>query len=263
MARRRSRKNNKLALIPMVVLIIVSLIYTGITNNDPEYEELQVQETVSEAPQPSEFEPEPEALPDEEEFVFSLDDIPEYDGEIEYILNNNVPLFTEEDLTTESFETYSELDELGRCRVAYACVGEDIMPTEERGSISHVKPTGWVQNQYEFVNGKSLYNRCHLIAHQLTGEDANWMNLITGTRTMNEAMIPYENMVADYVKETGEHVLYRVTPIFNGDELVARGVQMEALSVEDNGESVCFHVYLYNVEPGVVIDYATGENWEE
>ncbi|MBQ1281578.1 MAG: DNA/RNA non-specific endonuclease [Oscillospiraceae bacterium] len=242
----------------MVILIVISVIYTGINGEDTKYE------TPAETAQTQHADaPTTAAAVPEDGYVFSLDEVPEYSGELEYFLNGNVPLFTEEDLTTESFETYSELDELGRCRVAYACVGEDIMPTEERGSISHVKPTGWVQNQYDFVNGKSLYNRCHLIAHQLTGEDANWMNLITGTRTMNEAMIPYENMVADYVRETGEHVLYRVTPIFDGDELVARGVQMEALSVEDNGESVCFHVFLYNVEPGVVIDYATGENWEE
>jgi len=192
----------------------------------------------------------------------SLGDIPAY-SDIAYVeIDGNVPGFTEADITEESFETYAELDELGRCGVALACVGRDIMPTEERGSISRVKPTGWVQNQYEFVDGESLYNRCHLIAHQLTGEDANWMNLITGTRYMNvEGMLPFENMVADYVKETGNHVLYRVTPIFEGENLVASGVQMEALSVEDNGEGVSFNVYCYNVQPGVEIDYATGENW--
>ena len=192
----------------------------------------------------------------------SLSEIPVYTGTPYVEIDGNVPGFTESDLTTESFETYAELDELGRCGVAYACVGLDIMPTEDRGSISRVKPTGWVQNQYDFVDGKSLYNRCHLIGHQLTGEDANWMNLITGTRYMNvDGMLPFENMIADYVKETGNHVLYRVTPIFDGSNLVASGVQMEALSVEDNGAGVSYNVYCYNVQPGVVIDYATGENW--
>ena len=192
----------------------------------------------------------------------TLADIPDYGGEPYVELCGNEPDFTEADLTETSFETYSELDELGRCGVAYANVGEDLMPTEERGSISRVKPTGWVQQQYDFVDGGSLYNRCHLIAFQLTGENANWQNLITGTRYMNvEGMLPFENLVADYVKETGNHVLYRVTPIFEGDNLVASGVEMEALSVEDGGEGVCFHVYAYNVQPGVEIDYATGENW--
>ena len=152
---------------------------------------------------------------------------------------------------------------LRRCGVAYACVGVDLMPTEERESISKVKPTGWVQNQYDFVDGGSLYNRCHLIGFQLTGENANEKNLITGTRYMNvEGMLPFENQVADYVASTGNHVLYRVTPAFVDTELVARGVEMEAYSVEDQGRGVCFHVYCYNVQPGVEIDYATGENWE-
>jgi len=188
--------------------------------------------------------------------------LPAYSGEAYVTVFDNIPNFTQEDLTTESYETYAQLDELGRCGETMACVGQDIMPTEERGSISRVKPTGWIQNQYDFVDGKSLYNRCHLIGHQLTGEDANWMNLITGTRYLNvEGMLPFENMVADYVKETGNHVLYRVIPVFEGDNLVASGVQMEAYSVEDEGAGVCFHVYCYNVQPGVTIDYATGENW--
>jgi len=191
-----------------------------------------------------------------------LASIPAFSGEPYVVIHDNQPAFTETEKTAESFESYAELDALGRCGAALACVGKDIMPTEERGSISRVKPTGWVQNQYDFVDGESLYNRCHLIAHQLTGEDANWLNLITGTRYMNvQGMLPFENMVADYVKETGNHVLYRVTPIFNGENLVASGVQMEAWSVEDGGDGVCFNVYCYNVQPGVEIDYATGENW--
>ena len=194
----------------------------------------------------------------------SLQDVPAFSGEPYVVIGDGKPLFTQEDMTTVSYEFYSELDDLGRCGYTMACIGKDLMPTEDRESISKVKPTGWKQEQYEFVEGKSLYNRCHLIGFQLTGENANEQNLITGTRYMNtEGMLPFENMVADYIKETGNHVLYRVTPIFQGDELVARGVQMEAFSVEDNGEDICFHVYIYNNQPGVVIDYATGNNWQE
>ena len=193
---------------------------------------------------------------------YDLSNIPDYDGTSAYaVIDRNQPSFTEEDYTTESYEYYSDLDSLGRCGVAAACVGVDLMPTEERESISSVHPTGWVQNQYDFVDGKSLYNRCHLIGFQLAGENANPKNLITGTRYLNiEGMRPFENLVADYVKETDQHVLYRVTPAFVGSELVARGVEMEAYSVEDDGQGVCFHVYCYNVQPGVEIDYATGEN---
>ena len=194
---------------------------------------------------------------------YDMSNIPDYDGTSAYaVIYRNQPSFTEEDYTTESYEYYSDLDSLGRCGVAEACVGVDLMPTEERESISSVHPTGWVQNQYDFVDGKSLYNRCHLIGFQLTGENANEKNLITGTRYMNvDGMLPFENEVADYVASTGNHVLYRVTPAFVGSELVARGVEMEAYSVEDDGQGVCFHVYCYNVQPGVEIDYATGENW--
>lgn len=190
------------------------------------------------------------------------ENIPEYSGEPYAVLNDNEPLFTESDMTTDSYEYFSELDELGRCGMVEANVGQDIMPTEERGSISHIKPTGWHSVQYDNVDGKSLYNRCHLIGFQLTGENANELNLITGTRYMNvEGMLPFEDMIADYVKETGNHVLYRVTPIFNDDDLVAIGVQMEAMSVEDDGEGVMFNVFAYNVQPGIEIDYATGDSW--
>lgn len=195
---------------------------------------------------------------------YDLSNIPDYDGTSAYaVIDRNQPSFTEEEYTTDSDEYYSELDSLGRCGVAEACVGVDLMPAEERESISKVKPTGWVQHQYDFVDGGNLYNRCHLIGFQLTGENANEKNLITGTRYMNvEGMLPFENQVADYVASTGNHVLYRVTPAYAGTELVARGVEMEAYSVEDQGRGVCFHVYCYNVQPGVEIDYATGENWE-
>lgn len=194
--------------------------------------------------------------------MYTLEDVPAYDGAASVTINKNRPDFTEEDMTTEAFEIYAPLDILGRCGQAIACVGEELMPTEGRGDISSVYPTGWEQNSYDFVDGNSLYNRCHLIGFQLTGENANERNLITGTRYMNvEGMLPYENMIADYIKETGNHVLYRVTPIFEGSELVARGVQLEAASMEDKGEGVFFNVYVYNVQPGVEIDYATGENW--
>lgn len=194
--------------------------------------------------------------------VVALSDVPEFSGEPYVVINDNEPSFPAEDFTSEGFEEYSPLDDLGRCGVAYANVGLETMPTEERGSISNVKPTGWKSVQYDFVDGKSLYNRCHLIGFQLTGENANRQNLITGTRYMNvDGMLPFENLVADYVKETENHVLYRVTPVFEGDNLVASGVQMEAQSVEDKGEGVCFNVYVYNNQPGVTIDYATGDSW--
>ena len=193
----------------------------------------------------------------------SLEEVPAYSGSPYVELDGNQPGFSLEERTTDSFETYSTLDALGRCGPAYACIGQDLMPTEDRESISSVRPTGWVQAEYDFVEGGSLYNRCHLIGFQLTGENANEENLMTGTRYMNvEGMLPFENMVADYIKETGNHVLYRAAPIFEGENLVASGVVMEAFSVEDEGEGVCFHVYVYNVQPGVEIDYATGESWE-
>ncbi len=191
-----------------------------------------------------------------------LDTIPYYSGDPYVVIYDNLPDFPEEDRVAECFEDYGDLDALNRCTVAYACVGIDTMPTEKRGSIGSVKPTGWQTAKYDNVDGKYLYNRCHLIGYQLTAENANERNLITGTRYMNvEGMLPFENLVADYVKETEQHVLYRVTPIFNGDNLVADGVQMEAWSVEDQGEGVCFNVFVYNVQPGIEIDYATGESW--
>ncbi len=193
----------------------------------------------------------------------SVDAIPAYAGEPYVVVNDNEPFFEESERTEEAFETFSPLDAFGRCGVAYANVCQELMPTEERGSIGQVKPSGWQTVKYDFVDGKYLYNRCHLLGFQLTGENANECNLITGTRYLNvEGMLPFEDLIADYVKETDNHVLYRVTPFFEGDELVARGVLMEAYSVEDGGEGICFNVYCYNVQPGVEIDYATGESWE-
>ena len=214
-------------------------------------------ETEPQTEQPS------EEITTEPEATIDLSNIPAYSGSEYVALNDNVPAFGADELVTESYETYGELDELGRCTAVIACCGKDLMPTTDRGSISSVKPTGWVQAQYSIVNGGNLYNRCHLIGWQITGEDANERNLITGTRYFNEAMIPFENMIADYIKETGNHVMYRVTPVFEGNNLVASGAVMEAWSVEDAGEGVCFCIYMYNVQPGVAIDYATGESYLE
>lgn len=195
---------------------------------------------------------------------FDLSSIPAYSGKVYVAVNNNTPYFTKSDLTETSFEKYAPLDSLGRCGVAYANIGKDIMPTEERGSIGMVKPSGWHSIKYENVDGKYLYNRCHLIGYQLSAENANTSNLITGTRYLNiQGMLPFENMVADYVKGTNNHVLYRVTPIFEGNNLLASGVLMEGYSVEDNGEGICYNVYCYNVQPGIIIDYATGDSRAE
>ena len=191
---------------------------------------------------------------------YSLENIPVYNGEAYVYLNDNVPTFTDEEKTLESFEYYSPLDNLGRCGVAFANVSKDTMPTEERESIGQIKPTGWHTVKYDIVSGKYLYNRCHLIGYQLTGENANAKNLITCTRYMNATtMLQFETEVASYIEETKNHVLYRVTPYFEGDNLVATGVQMEAYSIEDNGE-LQFNVFVYNVEPGIKIDYATGDS---
>ena len=196
---------------------------------------------------------------------FDLNTIPDYTSEPYVIINNNVTEFNEEDLTTRSFEKYSDLDFLGRCGTAFANLSIDTMPTanEERENISSVTPSGWINKKYEIVDGGYLYNRCHLIGYQLSAENVNEKNLITGTRYMNtEGMLPFENKVAEYIKETGNHVLYRVTPIYEENNLVASGVQIEAKSVEDNGKEICFNIYCYNVQPGIEINYKTGESKE-
>lgn len=193
---------------------------------------------------------------------FDLSSIPDFNGSDPYcIVNDNQPYFTDDEYTTDVFENYSELDSLGRCGAAYANICQELMPTEKRGNIGMVKPTGWHTVKYDGVDGKYLYNRCHLIGFQLAGENANEKNLITGTRYLNvDGMLPFENMVADYVKETNHHVLYRVTPIFEEDNLLASGVLMEAASVED--DEIRFNVYVYNAQPDVNIDYATGNSWQ-
>ena len=261
-----------------VVAVNANAITFGITDTNASEDKGQVRITAIEVvygnaaelpeettPEPDVTIPEPEettASPEEispEEFDYSK--VPTYSGSKFVAINGNVPYFKNEDYTTISYERYSVLDALGRCGVAMACVGRDLMPTGARGDISDVKPSGWIQASYDIVDGKYLYNRSHLIGWQLSGEDANNKNLITGTRSFNQlGMLPFENMIADYVKETNNHVLYRVTPVFVGNELVARGVLMEAWSVEDNGDGVCFNVFVYNVEPGIIINYATGSS---
>ena len=191
-------------------------------------------------------------------------EVPPYDDYVYAIINSNEPLFAEEEYIAKPFEYYSELDELGRCGYAMACISKDMLPKEERESISNVKPSGWVQAEYDFLEDGVLYNRCHLIGFQLTGQNDNEKNLITGTRYLNvEGMLPFENKIVDYIKKTGNHVLYRVTPVYEGNNLVASGVVLEAVSVEDLGEELYFHVYVYNVQPGVIIDYATGESYAD
>lgn len=234
MARRR-RKRNEYTLFS--VLIIAAALVGGYSVQSNAYE------------QSSSFE------------QYSLEDVPSYSGEAYVVLNNNEPNFDEEYKSTTSFEIYDELDKLGRCTRAFANIGPDLMPTEERGSIGMVKPSGWQTVKYDIVSGKYLYNRCHLIGYQLTGENANEQNLITCTRQTNTgAMLDFENMVADYIKKTGNHVLYRSTPIFERENLIASGIQLEAYSIEDDGQGVKFNVYLYNVQDGIEINYANGES---
>ncbi len=193
---------------------------------------------------------------------FTINSIPKYNNKPFSVVNNNVPFFLPSHMTTKSFEFYSELDNLGRCGFAFANIGTDIMPTEKRESISHIKPSGWHSVKYDNVDGKNLYNRSHLIGFQLSAENANKNNLITGTRYFNvNGMLPFENMVADYVKETNNHVLYRVTPMFKDDNLICYGVLMEAKSVEDNGKGILFNVFVYNIQPEITIDYKTGESY--
>lgn len=206
-----------------------------------------------------------EAIQENTQKSYESTDIPAYAGNSFVILDGNKPSFSKKDRErTDAFETYSNLDKLGRCGVAYANICKELMPTEERGAIGMVKPTGWHTVKYDNVEGKYLYNRCHLIGYQLAGENANEKNLITGTRYLNvTGMLKFEDRVADYVKATDHHVLYRVTPVFEGDNLVATGLEMEAYSVEDCGKGVSFHVFVYNIQPGITIDYATGESWTD
>lgn len=239
MAKRRKNKQSSIYFIVALIIFLIVGVYEGKIVFQPIEDNSNVVNQVS----------------------YDLASIPEYSNANYVVLNNNEPNFTESDYTTNSFERYSELDSLGRAKVAYANIGVDLMPTEERGSIGQVKPSGWHLVKYDIVNGKYLYNRCHLIGFQLTGENANEKNLITCTRQMNTVgMLEFENKVANYIKSTNNHVLYRVTPIYKDDNLLASGVVMEAYSVEDSGEGIKFNIFVYNVQDGIDIDYKTGDS---
>lgn len=239
MAKRRKNKQSSIYFIVALIIFLIVGVYEGKIVFQPIEDNSNVVNQVS----------------------YDLASIPEYSNANYVVLNNNEPNFTESDYTTDSFERYSELDSLGRAKVAYANIGVDLMPTEERGSIGQVKPSGWHLVKYDIVNGKYLYNRCHLIGFQLTGENANEKNLITCTRQMNTVgMLEFENKVANYIKSTNNHVLYQVTPIYKDDNLLASGVVMEAYSVEDSGEGIKFNVFVYNVQDGIDIDYKTGDS---
>lgn len=272
--RKNSRKKkNSLGLTGvLVILVIAGLIKAGTNDSLPD---TQTTEAVTVQTQDSTSQTDAIQMSSEEAAslaeahintaleAFANETIPEYSGNPYVELNGNVPYFTDEELSTTAFELYSELDSLGRCGACYANVCKEIMPTEERGSIGMVKPTGWHTVKYDCITDRYLYNRCHLIGYQLAGENANEKNLITGTRYLNvDGMLPFENEVADYVDETDNHVLYRVTPVFSDDNLVASGVIIEAKSVEDKGVGVQFNVYCYNVQPGISIDYIDGQSWE-
>ena len=263
--RKYSKKKKKEDFVRQVVvsimLIVVLTIGGLVTQKDDKSVSTTTSTTITATEKSKRLFPSYEDLFESTTNVKDFGDIPEYSGKPYVVVNNNEPDFLKKDLTTKSYEKYGALDSQGRCTTCIACIGKNLMPTGERGSISSVKPTGWHSTRYDFIDGKNLYNRCHLIGYQLTGENANYNNLITGTRCLNvDGMLPFENEVGDYVRETNNHVLYRVTPVFVGDELVARGVHMEALSVEDNGKSMKFNVYCYNVQPNVKIDYATGDS---
>lgn len=239
MAKRRKNKQSNIYPIVALIIFLIVGVYEGRIVFQPINDSSNVVNQVS----------------------YDLASIPEYSNANYVVLNNNEPNFTESDYTTDSFERYSELDSLGRANVAYANIGIDLMPTEERGSIGQVKPSGWHLVKYDIVNGKYLYNRCHLIGFQLTGQNANPKNLITCTRQMNTVgMLEFENKVANYIKSTNNHVLYRVTPIYKDDNLLASGVVMEAYSVEDNGDGIKFNIFVYNVQDGIDIDYKTGDS---
>ncbi|MDO4663912.1 MAG: DNA/RNA non-specific endonuclease [Erysipelotrichaceae bacterium] len=222
-------------------------------------EEQSAQSSTSAIQSQEDQQPNPAKLP------ITLADIPEYSGQPYVEINGNVPYFEENEKTTTAFQHYFELDELGRVTMAYGSLGQEILPEEERGDISSIHPTGWVQNRYECIkDGQALYNRCHLIAFSLSGQNANPKNLMTGTRYMNvKGMQPFESRTLDFIRKTNKHVMYQVTPLFEGDNLVANGVLMQAKSVEDDGQGLSFNVFCYNVQPGICINYRTGENWLE
>ena len=272
--RRKNKRSLLIALVPLF-LLIGKIVSTQKDDGTPKLTPFQNQKQAEKQTNEKEVEnkqetsnesPEVNSEAMQEMTAFDYNSLPAYNGEAYTVVNDNKPYFYPDYMVPKaytSYATYGDLDQLGRCTETFAIIGKDIMPTEPRGSIKDVKPTGWKIGKYDFVNGKYLYNRCHLIGYQLTGENANPKNLITGTRYLNvDGMLPFENLIAGYLKANSQaHVAYRVTPIFVGDELVARGVLMEAMSLEDSGESVMFNVFCYNVQPGVEIDYNTGDNW--
>lgn len=259
---KESAKNKKFLF--LILMSLFACCFVGCTKTQKTASiptaELTTEGTLISKKETSKTEKASKSIPKSEAVEFDFSSIPEYDGNPYEVINDNVPFFSEEELTTSSYEEYADLDSLGRCGVCVANIGTELMPTEERGKIGNVKPSGWNQEKYPgLIDGNYLYNRCHLIGYQLTGENDNTSNLITGTRYLNtEGMLPFENMVTDYIKETNNHVLYRVTPYFEGDNLLAKGVLMEAKSVED--DSIEFCVFCYNVQPGVIIDYSDGSN---
>ena len=260
----------------LVCLMAVILVVTGTACGGPEVSETTTKPKTTASAVVTEKDKTTEAATEKETTTVKVNkenlssqkvsssSLPKYSGKAYVTLNGNLPAFTPEEITSRAYENYSSLDGMGRCGVAMACCGREIMPAEgeKRGSISSIKPSGWHQATYDCISGKYLYNRCHLIGWQLSAENANPRNLITGTKNINiSGMLPFENLVADYIQETGNHVMYRVTPIFEGNNLVASVVQLEAYSVEDGGDSVCFNVYCFNVQPNVCINYANGYSW--
>ncbi len=269
--REKDKKKNVLLKYIIIFLIAVSVIYSLSSGEDDDRSSDTVTRSVSQIVTESETQsPDPESSTEEsstdisiaEISKISLDDIPEFTDKAYIAINKNIPVFSDEEKNVpKGYEYYSPLDNLGRCGVTFALIGKETMPTQERGNIGSVRPSGWHTVRYSIVDGSYLYNRCHLIGYQLAAENANERNLITGTRYLNvTGMLPFENMVADYVKETNNHVLYKVTPIFDGDNLLASGVQMEAYSLEDDGDGISFNVFCYNAQPGIKIDYATGDS---
>lgn len=255
MSRYRKPKRNKTMTAAMALVALFMGMAVG-----------RVGQNIETQPKDTKYQAEEQAQQEDTQQLTDDLEIPVYAGQPYTVIKDNVPDFTEEEKScTDAFEYYGDLDTLGRCTVTFANVCPQTQPTEKRGTIGQVRPSGWHTVKYnDLIDGNYLYNRCHLIGYQLTGENANVSNLITGTRYLNvEGMLPFEDMVDDYVDETGNHVLYRVTPIFKGNELVARGVRMEAWSVEDAGTGICFDVFCYNVQPGIVIDYATGDSQRE
>ncbi|MBU5463002.1 DNA/RNA non-specific endonuclease [Lachnoclostridium sp. MSJ-17] len=257
-----NKQNNKVIVVALCIIGILALFCRSDSNKEPiafEQSSSTTSVAVDNLSTTEQTQPTTNASNNQ---PFDLSEIPSYSGNPYYEINDNQPFFKADELTTDTFKEFSELDSLGRCGVAFACLGTDSLPTEERGEIGMIKPTGWHTVRYDdIIEDKYLYNRCHLIAFELSGENANPKNLITGTRYMNvKGMLPFENRVRNYIENTNQHVMYRITPVFEGNNLVATGVLMESYSVEDDGEGICFNVFCYNVQPQIKINYADGTN---